>query len=108
MIKIFIENLKFKTVIGILEKERKTEQQVVLDIEISYDPKEGFVDYALVCEISKNLLRSEKFELVEEAVISLAAELKERFDQISSIEISLKKIEILSDCVVGATYSKTY
>lgn len=107
--KIFIEKLEFNTIIGILEQERENEQKVIIDIEIEYNFEDNsFIDYAKVASFVKEHIKKERFFLVEEALQSISKNLKKFYPQITSIKISLKKPQILKDCVVGAVLEKKF
>ncbi|MEK6658706.1 MAG: dihydroneopterin aldolase, partial [Campylobacterota bacterium] len=51
---IHIEDLKFQCIIGILDFERVTPQDVIINLAIEYDYKKNFINYADVVEIVKN------------------------------------------------------
>ncbi len=66
--KIFIENLTFDAILGILEKERNSPQKIIVNTKITYDySKSNFVDYSLVAKFIKNTLQKRKFYLIENA-----------------------------------------
>jgi dihydroneopterin aldolase len=91
-VKIEIKDLTFRTIIGILPYERKIPQKVVVDAVIEYDYKNrDFLDYAMLVEKIKTLMRVSKFELLEDAVLTLKRELKAEY-------VSIKKPDILK-CV---------
>lgn len=107
--KIVIEKLEFKTIIGILDFEREREQKIVIDMEIEYDFRDkNFIDYAKIVSFSKEHIKKEKFYLVEEALQNLSDNLKKIYPQINYIKISLKKPEILKDCIVGIVFEKNF
>lgn len=100
---IFIKDLTFKTIIGILPFERVQKQRVVINIVFRYeynDKTKKFVDYALVAKTTKSFIKKNKFELIEEAVLQLKKHLYKRFD-ISNLQIEISKPDILKDCVVS-------
>ena len=100
---IHINNLKFKTIIGILDFERITPQEVTLDITISYHYKDIFINYVDVVEMIKTDMQIQKYQLIEEALIAISQLLKDKFKQIVSIDIKIAKPTILKDCEVGAS-----
>jgi 7,8-dihydroneopterin aldolase/epimerase/oxygenase len=107
---VFIKNLKVLTIIGIYEKEREVEQPVYVGIEgyYEYNKSSKMVDYEKMAKAVERCLKRKKFRLVEDACIFLADFLKERFDPITSIEISISKPEAVSNCLVGAKFSKEF
>ena len=62
MMQIIIKNLTFETIVGILEEERRTPQNVLLHVKIDYAyDGENFIDYAKVsafleAEMQSNVL----------------------------------------------------
>ncbi len=100
--KIFIEALEFDTIIGLLAYERITPQRVIVDVEIAYSYQKGvFINYAEVCDIVKDLLREEKFELLEDALEALFAVLKKSYPSILKISAQIMKPDILEEASVG-------
>lgn len=49
--KIYIEDLRFACIIGILDFERKKEQDVIINLTIDYTFNEEFINYAEVVEL---------------------------------------------------------
>lgn len=102
-ITLFIENLHFKAIIGLLKKEREHPQKIRIDanITINYD-KNSLVDYAVLSKIIKKTIKKERFFTVEEALLSISEEIKKRFENIEKIELKLSKPNILKNACVGA------
>jgi dihydroneopterin aldolase len=101
MYKILIEDLTFKAILGLLEKERNEEQLIVVNAEIEYEDKVNYVDYAKVCDLIVNTIQTGKFLLVEDAVDEIEKILLENFPQMKSLRLSVKKPEILKNALVG-------
>ncbi len=107
--KIVIKDLEFQAVIGLLKKERKTPQRVLLNIEIKYKYKnKNYLDYAEVVNIAKNLIIEKKYLLLEDALEDLIKILKKEFPQISSIKCQISKPEILPECIVFVKKKKRF
>lgn len=101
--KIYIEDLKFKCIIGILPSERVTPQKVIVNLtfEYKYDEKiKEFVDYSQVAADVKGIMKKKRFELIEEAVVVLKSRLEKNYP-ISNISIKITKPDILKDCKVS-------
>jgi len=101
--KVSIKSLTFKTIIGILPFERVTKQKVVLNLSFEYKfskKQKDFVDYSHVANMAIKIMKKEKFELVEEALIHLDKVLKNEFN-IKKLHIKISKPDILKDCVVS-------
>ena len=105
--RIVIKDLKFYTIIGGLEKERISEQEVIINCKIDYK-YEKYIDYAFVVEFIKNDFITKKYEIIEDALIYITNELKRKFDNIEKIYLQVLKPEILTDCVVGVEIEKNY
>lgn len=100
--KILIENLTFETIIGILDHERTSAQQVRIDCTIEYPyANSDFINYAEVAQIIENTMKTEKFELIETAVSVLGTTLKNNFSLIQTLSLTIRKPNILPNCTVG-------
>jgi dihydroneopterin aldolase len=99
--KIYIEKLKFKCIIGILDFERIKKQNIVINASIKYKYEDEFINYAQAVKIIKSIMKKNKFYLIEEALEVLQKELKRNFESISSIKIKITKPSILPDCKVS-------
>ena len=105
---VVIEDLTFRAVLGILEKERKKEQPIVVNIKIEYEDKKNYIDYAKVAEIVEERIKKNKFLLIEDAIDSLELILKKEFPQMKKLYLSIKKPEILKNALVGVEILRKY
>ncbi len=106
---IFIKNLIFEAIIGILELERKTPQKISMDIKIQYTyEKDVFINYAQVADFAISIIKKGEFFLLEEALESTIQKLKIKFPQIETIKIKISKPNILKNCTVGAKIKKNF
>ena len=101
--KIHIEDLKFYTIIGILDFERLQEQEIVIDLTIDYNYQNKFINYADVSELIKQHIKESKFLLIEDALSSVSKKLKNSFPLINTLYIRLSKPSILADCNVSVS-----
>ena len=100
---IMIECLEFETILGLLEHERITPQRVMVDCIVDYRYEPGsFVDYAQAAALIESLMLEGRFELIEEALHTIASRLKQTFPSIETIDLSIRKLDILPSCTVGA------
>jgi len=100
--RIYIEDLTFDAIIGILPKERITPQRVIINVELDYDYKKNvFINYADAAKIIENDIKKSKYRLIEDALLSLNSVLKDNFTQISSIKLKISKPTILDHCGVS-------
>lgn len=103
---IHIEHLTFPVIIGLLDFERDKPQRVIVDLEASYDyADDRFVNYADVVEHIKQTLKTESYELLENALLGLKATLTSHYPQLKTLKIKIAKPDILSDCSVALSQS---
>jgi dihydroneopterin aldolase len=98
---IHIEDLKFQTIIGILDFERVTPQDVIINLEISYNYTDQFINYVDVVECIKNEMQINKFLLLEDALSSISKTLQNKFLKINTLNLKITKPSILPNCRVS-------
>jgi dihydroneopterin aldolase len=104
-----IENLRFKTVIGVLEHERTTPQEIRIDAVFEYEYEPGnYLDYALAARLIEEHMQKMAFRLLEEALISLHDMLKLNFPFIKSLTITIAKPHILPNCTPSVTLQRRF
>jgi len=99
--KIHIEDLKFKTIIGILNFERETPQDVIINLEIEYEYIDEFINYADIVKLITKTMKKDKFLLLEDALKTISVKLKKEFSQIETINLKITKPSIIADCKVS-------
>ena len=98
--KIEINNLTFKCIIGILDFERVKKQRVILNVSFNYIfTKDIFIDYAEVSKLLKSTMKEQKFLLLEDAILYIENILLNKY-QITNLQIKISKPDILKDCIV--------
>ncbi|MEA2100027.1 MAG: dihydroneopterin aldolase [Campylobacterota bacterium] len=100
---IHVENLKFQAIIGILDFERVTPQDIVVNLTIDYDYKNEFINYAELVDIIKSDMIKNKFLLIEDALKQISQKLKKEFLSIKKLNLKISKPTILSDCIVSVS-----
>ena len=105
MITVLIENLEFKTIIGMLEFERTKAQKIKIDAKFQ---AHEFIDYALVCEIIENEFNKNKFVKVEDALNYFCDFFKKKYPTINYFFMKIIKKEILQNADVGAMIEKIF
>jgi dihydroneopterin aldolase len=106
-LRIYIEDFKFQTIIGILDFERHTPQDVVINLIAEYDYSDGdFINYVKLRDLIKHKMVREKFELLEEALISIINEIEKSFPKITFIRLKISKPSILEDSNVSVEMEK--
>ncbi len=106
--KIEIEDLKFQCIIGILDFERITPQDVILNISIEYDYTDEFINYADIAHSIKSHMKNGKFLLIEDALKSVSKNLRKKFPLINELDLKITKPSILPDCMVSVSDSYTF
>ena len=98
--KIEINKLTFKCIIGILDFERIKKQKVIVNISFEYEfSKDFFIDYAEVSTLIKNTMKEKQFLLLEDAILDLENLLLNKFP-IKNLNIKISKPDILKNCIV--------
>lgn len=100
---IHIEDLKFQCIIGILDFERETPQDVIINLTIDYDYSDQFINYADVTDLIKSQMIKCEFLLVEDALECLSQKLTKRFPLINKLNLKITKPTILPDCKVSVS-----
>jgi dihydroneopterin aldolase len=88
MDKIFLEELKIDTIIGIWDWERKIRQTVIIDLEMSADiakaaatdSVEDTLNYKSVAKRVQGFVRDSSFQLVETLAERIAGIIRDEFD----------------------------
>lgn len=99
---LLIQNLILEVIIGILPFEREKPQKIQLDMELDYDYNGEYLNYVEIIDFISTELKEQKYRLLEEALQDLIAKLKLAFPLILCVSLSIKKPDILSNCIVGA------
>ncbi len=105
---IEIKDLEFETIIGILDFERITKQNVRIDCLIDYNYDQEFLNYALIAEHIENEMIKNRFKLIEEALLSLKSSLKQEFPLILTLFLKISKPNILANCEVSLSETFNY
>ena len=100
---IYVEDLKFQCIVGILDFERTTPQDIIINIKIEYAFEAAFINYALVVDLVKSSMIENKFLLLEDALSQLSGFLKKEFLTIDSLYVKITKPSILPDCRVSVS-----
>lgn len=98
---IYIEDLKFQCIIGILDFERVTPQDVIINLELKYQYSNEFINYADVVEFIKKNMIIKQFFLIEDALLFFNKNLKTNFPSINELNLKITKPSILPDCKVS-------
>ena len=105
MISVFVDNLEFDTIIGLLDFERVNSQKICVSME--FEACE-FVDYAAVCGITQREFNENKFYKIEDALEYFAIKFKAIYPSLTKFYMKISKIEIVPNAIVGAKILKNY
>lgn len=103
--KVYIQNLTFDTIIGILDFERTTPQKVIVNISFKYKfnkHSKDFVNYAEVASLIEKLMKEKQYLLIEDAILDIRKNLKDVF-HIKDINLKITKPNILTNCTVSVS-----
>ena len=101
--KVKINDLSFKCIIGILDFERVKKQKVIVNLSFEYEFKEGFfIDYSEISTLIEKQMKKRKFLLIEDAIIFLEAKLYKLY-KVNNLIINISKPTILKNCIVSVS-----
>ena len=100
---IHVEDLKFQCIIGILDFERTSPQDVIVNLKIDYNNENGFINYADIVQILKETMINSEFLLIEDALESINLKLIKEYSSIKSLDLKITKPSILPDCKVSVS-----
>jgi dihydroneopterin aldolase len=86
-----------------LDHERQNEQDVIVDFECKYEFKNEYINYADIADLIKKTMIFSKFQLIEDAILSLKSEILKEFPLIDEGYIKVSKPSILDDCRVSVS-----
>lgn len=111
---IFIENLKVQGRHGVMDVERKVEQEFEVSVKMGVDTKAAAasdnladaLNYAPVKDIIIRIIQNNSFYLIERLADTLTSEvLKDK--RIVTIELSIRKTAVWDNGTPGITISRT-
>lgn len=102
---IHVEELKFQCIIGILDFERVSPQDVIINLTLEYEYINNFINYADIVQNIKKLMIKSQFELIEDAINSIYLNLIKEYKSIKNLNIKISKPSILPDCKVSVSNS---
>ncbi|CAA6819700.1 MAG: Dihydroneopterin aldolase (EC [uncultured Sulfurovum sp.] len=104
---IHVEELTFECIIGILDFERTTTQEVVVNLEIDYQyVKNNFINYAEIITLVQNNMIEKKYYLLETALHKISQNLFIQYPQIETLKLKISKPKIIKNAKVSL--SKTF
>ena len=101
--KVEINDLSFKCIIGILDFERVKKQKVVVNLSFEYEfEQDFFIDYSEISDLVEIQMKKKKFLLIEDAIIFLQTKLYKLY-KINNLNITISKPTILKNCIVSVS-----
>lgn len=101
---IHVEDLKFQCILGILDFERVTPQDVIINLTIDYEfKKDKFINYVEVVALIKDEMIFNQYFLIEDALNNLTTKLLNNFSSIQKIDLKITKPAILRDAKVSVS-----
>ena len=105
--KIVIKDLEIFAYHGVFEEEKKNGQPFVITAELFLDLREAgmtdslekTVNYAEVCELIRNVMLEEKYNLIEAAAENIANTILIKYEIIKSVHIIISKPEAPIDMI---------
>ncbi len=112
LIAIKLKNLKVLTSVGVTEQERKTKQEIALNIDMQVDvlpaaqsdDLRDTVDYEHLIRLVSNRLQERSYKLMERLAADIAAELLKQ-PRVKSLTVSARKFLPLPLDYVGVSVS---
>ena len=105
---VHIEDLRFECIIGLLEFERHTPQEIIVTLELDYDYTDAFINYADLAELIEVHLQEKKYELLETALDELFKVISTQYLLITRLFLKISKPDILPNCRVSVSNVKIY
>lgn len=105
MISVFVDDLEFDTIIGLLDFERVKSQKIRVSMEFIADE---FIDYAVVCKFTQKEFDNQKFYKVEDALEYFSFKFKDIYPTLKEFYMKISKPNIIVNAIVGAKIRKNY
>jgi len=105
---IHIKSLSFQAILGILDFERITPQEVIINTNIVYTYHDTFINYADVAAFIEKEMQTQKFELIEEALQALSEGIKTLFPAVQKVTLEIIKPNIMPNCRVSVEETYTF
>jgi 7,8-dihydroneopterin aldolase/epimerase/oxygenase len=109
---IFIEDLRFQCIIGILPHERTEPQELRIELQFQYDfatasaqdSAEFIIDYAQIRVFIIEFCQKAQFQLLETLVMQLCQQLLQKYKTMTYVAVKAAKPEALPGSAICAAY----
>ncbi|MFP6054752.1 dihydroneopterin aldolase [Helicobacter pylori] len=107
---VYIHNLVFEAILGILEFERLKPQKISVDLDLFYTqlPNRTYLDYMEIQELIQKMMQEKQYFLIEDALKDLSHVLKTCYKEITELYLKISKLEISPNSQVGASVKIRY
>ena len=92
--KIFIKNLVVRCKIGILEEERSSEQDLIIDVEVFHDLREAGITDEISKTISYSEIRQKIFDVVSGCESKLLENVAQRIASVLLEDSETRKVNV--------------
>ena len=99
--KISLHDLSIKTIIGVLEEERISPQEIIINLNLIYKKTKNIIDYAEIYNLIKEIFEKNHFFYLEEAIEYVIDSIIKKFANISYLNLNIAKPSILPNCKVS-------
>lgn len=97
--KIEIRDLELDVRVGLLHQEKRIDQKIRFDIDIFYNDKKDFIDYAKIINIVTKVSKNRDYKLVEDLIDIVIESIYDKNITKGSIKVS--KNEIFGNAIVS-------
>ncbi len=112
---VFLNGLSIHGKHGVLPRERKVEQEFIIDITATIDTSTASisdnladtVDYVLFRDIAEDVIQNESHYLIERVAARIASRILED-SRIQEVTVTIKKSAVLPNGVPGITIVRTH
>ena len=94
MDRVFIENLKVETVIGIFDWEREIRQAVCLDLEMEFDTRKAAASDAIMDTLDYKSVSKRLIHFIEQSEFQLVEALAEQCASIVLAEFPVQRLKL--------------
>ncbi len=100
---IYIEDFEFQAIIGVFDSEREETQRVRVNAEVEYEYEGEYLHHVDVANLIKQNIVQKQYKIVEDALSAIIKELKEKYSNITKINIKITKPDYKAEYVFSAS-----
>ena len=99
-----LKNLRLKTIIGVYQWEQDIQRDIIINMTIdnenesnSRDELIGVIDYEDLTNLIKDIVKNNRFKLVESLVDKIIDEVKKKYQNINKLFLEVDKLGAVED-----------